>query len=106
MISLKLRFITGIVGLAVCSSIAGPGAAFIRADAVAAIQESADGARRIKPEDARELLNKSKAVLVDVRGEASYKAGHIKDALNIPFSDIRARAKELPADKMIITYCS
>ena len=65
-----------------------------------------DDAARIKPEEVRELLKKGKAVLVDVRGEASYKAGHIKGALNIPFSGIRERAKELPRDKMIITYCS
>lgn len=69
-------------------------------------QESADGARRIKPEDAKELISKGQAVLVDVRGEASYKAGHIKGALNIPAPDIRARAKELPAGKMILPYCS
>ncbi len=70
------------------------------------LQESSDGARRIKPEEARELLSKGKAVLVDVRGEASYKAGHIKGALNIPAPDMRDRARELPADKMILTYCS
>jgi predicted sulfurtransferase len=67
---------------------------------------NSDEAARIKPEEARELLKKNKAVLVDVRNEASYKAGHIKGALNIPFNEIRERARELPRDKMIITYCS
>jgi len=69
-------------------------------------QANSDGAARINPEQVRELLKKDKAVLVDVRAEAVYKAAHIKGALNIPFSEIRERAKELPRDKMIITYCS
>lgn len=69
-------------------------------------QANSDGPARIKPEEVRELLKKNKAVLVDVRPEASYKAGHIKGALNIPFSEIRERAKELPRHKMIATYCS
>ena len=69
-------------------------------------QANSDGAARIKPEEVRELLKKNKAVLVDVRGAAVYKAGHVKGALNIPFNEIRERVKELPRDKMIITYCS
>lgn len=102
---ISFRFVIGLVVLAVVSSSAGTGSTRARAS-TASIQESSDGARRIKPEEARELLGKDKAVLVDVRGEAAYKAGHVKGALNIPFSDIRARARELPHDKMIITYCS
>jgi rhodanese-related sulfurtransferase len=54
----------------------------------------------------RELLKQNKAVLVDVRGVDTYKAGHIKGALNIPYGEIEERAKELPRDKKIITYCS
>lgn len=69
-------------------------------------QANNDGVRRMTPEEARELLKHSKAVLVDVRGESSYKAGHIKGALFIPFAEIRNRAKELPKNKMILTYCS
>jgi Rhodanese-like domain len=68
--------------------------------------QSGDGVRRIKPEEVRDLLKQGKAILVDVRGAASYKAGHIKGALSIPYAEILDRAKELPRDKMIITYCS
>jgi predicted sulfurtransferase len=106
MLALSLRFVIVLVALAVCSAIVSTGATPARASTASPGQESSDGGRRIKPEDARELLEKDKAVLVDVRGEAAYKAGHIKGARNIPFSDIRARAKELPQDKMILTYCS
>lgn len=103
---IRFRLVITLIGLAVFSSIAATWAERARASVPTPVQESSDGARRIKPEEARELLEKHKAVLVDVRGEASYKAGHVKGALNIPFSEIRTRAKELPQDKMIITYCS
>jgi rhodanese-related sulfurtransferase len=63
-------------------------------------------AARIKPAEVRELLKQNKAVLVDVRSVDSYKAEHIKGAMNIPYGEVADRAKELPADKMIITYCS
>lgn len=65
-----------------------------------------DGVRRVTPEELREALGKGKAVLIDVRSEESYKAGHVKGARSIPFAQIGARANELPRDKMIATYCS
>ena len=45
-------------------------------------------------------------MLVDVRGVETYKAEHIKGALNIPYGEVADRAGELPRDKMILTYCS
>lgn len=66
----------------------------------------ADGARRISVDEAYLAVDKKKAVIVDVRGEASYKAGHVKGALWIPSGEIAGRIGELPRDKMIITYCS
>ena len=69
-------------------------------------QTEEDGVRRITPAEAREAVEQGRAVIVDVRGEDSYKAGHIKGARWIPLNDIGARAGELPRDKMIITYCS
>lgn len=65
-----------------------------------------DGARRIAPAEVRAALDSGKAVIVDVRGQNSYEAGHVKGALFIPFSDILSRVDELPRDKMVITYCS
>ena len=65
-----------------------------------------DGVRRISPAELREALQKGEAVLIDVRNEESYNAGHIKGALLIPVSDIGSRIKEVPRDKFIATYCS
>jgi 3-mercaptopyruvate sulfurtransferase SseA len=68
--------------------------------------QSSDGARRITPADLRELIKKNQAILVDVRSTEAYRAGHIKGALSIPYSEIASRAGELPKDKLIATYCS
>ncbi len=69
-------------------------------------QENGDGVRRVTPAEARAAVEKDQAIIVDVRGEESFKAGHVKGALWIPVNDIASRAGELPRGKMIITYCS
>lgn len=66
----------------------------------------ADGVRRISVEELRVALEKGTAIVVDVRGEEQYKAGHIKGALWIPSEKIASRTKELPKDKLIVAYCS
>jgi 3-mercaptopyruvate sulfurtransferase SseA len=66
----------------------------------------ADDARRITPAELKGALARNDVVIVDVRGEAAYKQGHIKGARLIPSNEILAHADELPRDKMIVTYCS
>lgn len=73
---------------------------------VAAGQAQGDGVRRITPAEAREAVTQGKAIIIDVRGEDSYNAGHVKGARWIPVDKIDARLSELPRDKMIIAYCS
>ncbi len=65
-----------------------------------------DGVRRITTVELRDLLSKGQAVVIDVRNEASYKAGHIRGAKLIPTTEFLSRINELPRDKMIVTYCS
>ena len=103
---IRSRSVIGLAALVILSSIAGFGA--IRSGASTGFPGQANDAdaRRITPDEVRELLKKSKAVIVDVRGEAPYKAGHIKGALLIPLAEIGERAKELPKDKTIVTYCT
>lgn len=66
----------------------------------------ADDVHRISIADARAAFDSGKAVIIDVRGEPSYKAGHIKGSQLIAFNEIADRAGELPRDKTIILYCS
>jgi predicted sulfurtransferase len=65
-----------------------------------------DNARRITVAEAKDALAKNEAVIIDVRNEASYNAGHVRGAKLIPVGEIANRANELPKDKLIITYCS
>ena len=65
-----------------------------------------DGARRISVTELQDLLSKNQAVVIDVRNEASYNAGHIHGARLIPEADLPNHLSELPKDKLIVTYCS
>lgn len=67
---------------------------------------SLDKAKRIKRDEAIRLSEAGKAVFVDVRSEDTFKRGHIKGALSIPFSQLALRLRELPPNKMVITYCA
>ena len=57
-------------------------------------------------EELKTMLAENKAVVIDVRGDAAYKTGHIKGARMIPAAEIDKHADELPKDKLIVTYCS
>ncbi len=65
-----------------------------------------DDVHRISLADGKAEFDSGKAVMIDVRGEPSFKAGHIKGAKLIALNEIDARASELPKDKTIILYCS
>ena len=45
-------------------------------------------------------------VLLDVRSDAEYEAGHIEGTLHIPLPELRTRYTELPRDLPIVTLCS
>jgi 3-mercaptopyruvate sulfurtransferase SseA len=65
-----------------------------------------DSARRITPAEVKAELASNNVLIIDVRGEAAYKQGHIKGAIQIPATEILAHVDQLPRDKMIATYCS
>ncbi|MCA1556392.1 MAG: rhodanese-like domain-containing protein [Acidobacteria bacterium] len=62
--------------------------------------------RRITIEETQAAIATGKAIIVDVRDEAAYKASHIKGAKSIPLPRFEERASELSKDKLIITYCA
>lgn len=66
----------------------------------------ADGVKRVTTVEVREALSKGTAIVVDVRGDDYYKQSHIKGSISIPAGQVATRLKELPRDKMIVTYCS
>lgn len=70
------------------------------------LPEQGDGVRRITAAEARAALDNGTAIIIDVRNDVVYKSGHVKGAILIPSNEIAEHIKELPRDKMIITYCS
>jgi predicted sulfurtransferase len=62
---------------------------------------------RIKPDEVARAVKEGRAVLVDIRDEEAYAEEHIRGAVSIPLEEIRERGpKELPAAKLIVTYCA
>jgi rhodanese-related sulfurtransferase/predicted transcriptional regulator len=50
-------------------------------------------------------LGRGDVVLVDVRPEQEFAAGHIDGARSIPLDELEQRLAELPADREIVAYC-
>lgn len=61
----------------------------------------------IAPKAAATLATEKKAIIVDVRENDEWQAGHIKGALHIPLSDIDKHIDQLQPykDQTIITQC-
>ena len=56
-------------------------------------------------EELLQRLRRGDVVLVDVRPEAEYAAGHIEGARSIPLDELERRLAELPADTEVVAYC-
>jgi rhodanese-related sulfurtransferase/predicted transcriptional regulator len=50
-------------------------------------------------------LSRGDAVLIDVRPQEEFAAGHIDGARSIPLDELERRLAELPADREIVAYC-
>jgi rhodanese-related sulfurtransferase/DNA-binding HxlR family transcriptional regulator len=56
-------------------------------------------------EELLERLRQGELVLIDVRPEEEYAAGHIDGARSIPLQELEQRLDELPPDREIVAYC-
>jgi rhodanese-related sulfurtransferase/predicted transcriptional regulator len=56
-------------------------------------------------EELARRLEHGDVVLVDVRPEAEYDAGHIEGAKSVPLDELERRLAELPPDTEIVAYC-
>ena len=61
----------------------------------------------VGPADAVLLINRENALVLDIRDEAEYAAGHITDARHIPLAQLEARVGELRKfkDKPVLVNC-
>jgi rhodanese-related sulfurtransferase len=62
--------------------------------------------RRVTTAELKDLLDRNEAVVIDVRNEASYNAGHVRGSKLIPEAEVVNHIDELPKNKLIVTYCS
>jgi rhodanese-related sulfurtransferase/DNA-binding HxlR family transcriptional regulator len=56
-------------------------------------------------EELLQRLKRGDVVLVDVRPEEEFAAGHIDGARSVPLEELEQRIAELPADRDIVAYC-
>lgn len=60
--------------------------------------------RQVPVAKTRELVE-SNAYIVDVREKNEFAKGHLKNAVNIPLSELRGRLEEIPHDQPVYLYC-
>lgn len=64
-----------------------------------------DGVEPLSASELHERLARGRVVLLDVRPEPEYNAGHIAGARSVPLPSLAAAAKDLPRRKEIVAYC-
>jgi rhodanese-related sulfurtransferase/predicted transcriptional regulator len=61
--------------------------------------------RTITRDDLRTRLRDGDVVVVDVRPEAEYAAGHIRGAVSIPITELKSRLGHIPDGTEVVAYC-
>jgi rhodanese-related sulfurtransferase/DNA-binding MarR family transcriptional regulator len=64
-----------------------------------------DGVEHVSAEELQERLARGDVVVLDVRPEPEYKAGHIPGAQSVPMDALASLAPELPRRRQIVAYC-
>src|SRR4051794_7688911 len=85
----------------------------VRDASVAQLAEVERAAREYLGEDVEAIgrdelvarLRRGDVVLVDVRPQEEFAAGHIDGARSIPLDELKDRLAELPADRDVVAYC-
>jgi rhodanese-related sulfurtransferase len=64
-----------------------------------------DGVEQLSASELRERLERGQVVVLDVRPEPEYRAGHIAGARSAPLPMLAALAPKLPRRREIVAYC-
>ena len=59
----------------------------------------------VSTDELLQLLADGQAIVIDVRPEPEFTAGHLPGALHIPLEELAERIKELPGDQQVVAYC-
>lgn len=69
-------------------------------------EDDADGAMKaVTRDELRAGLASGEMVLLDVRPEEEFEAGHLPEAINIPLTQLEEMLDSLPRDREIVAYC-
>ena len=52
-----------------------------------------------------QMMRDAEVVVIDVRPEVEFLAGHIADALSIPITELENRIAEIPTGRQVVAYC-
>ena len=66
---------------------------------------SRDGIETIDRKELAARLTRGEVLVLDVRPDAEYAAGHIAGARSVPISELRRHLRELPREAEIVAYC-
>lgn len=71
------------------------------------LQKSANGIPNLNSQEAVTLINRSHAIIIDVRNDDEFAAGHIAEAKSMPLDALPDRLNELKKykDKPILVNC-
>jgi len=72
---------------------------------VATYLTTKDDLEPVSAEDLRRRMRARDVVVLDVRPEEEYRAGHLSGALGVPLAELERRLAEIPADREIVAYC-
>jgi rhodanese-related sulfurtransferase/DNA-binding HxlR family transcriptional regulator len=64
-----------------------------------------DGVEQVSAEELARRLERGDVVVLDVRPETEFRAGHIAGARSVPVDDLDARLSELPKRREVVAYC-
>jgi rhodanese-related sulfurtransferase/predicted transcriptional regulator len=64
-----------------------------------------DGVEQVAADELEQRLNKGTVIVLDVRPEPEFRAGHIPGALSAPLDSLEQVAAKLPRRREIVAYC-
>jgi rhodanese-related sulfurtransferase len=64
-----------------------------------------EGVEHVSATELQERLARGDVVVLDVRPEPEYQAGHIAGAQSLPLDALPSRAPKLPRHRQIVAYC-
>ncbi|TVP54320.1 MAG: ArsR family transcriptional regulator [Gemmatimonadales bacterium] len=67
--------------------------------------EDPDGLEAIDLETLNRRVQKGDVIVLDVRPDDEYAAGHIAGAVSIPIGELEQRLQELPPGREVVAYC-